>query len=279
MRAPIASGKLYESDFTQLNSQIEAAFEQGPGTTPLNIKDNKVIAAIVPNIDYDLSSYLSSWVYKELGESSQPLTYVIIGPSSQQSNKILLSLQDFSTPFGVIKNDKNLVNNLLDSFSIIDENSHNSETSIELQLPFLQYISKKNLENLRILPILIPPLNEDLIKNLATKLSKINNVIFIISSNLLHHGPSYDFTPFKFNIKTELENLNNHLLETILNVNTQEFISIVNKYEIPFTSPIAILLETLRLKNIRKGKVLSKELIEKDEKNLVSIASIIYNET
>lgn len=279
MRTPIASGVLYESDFAKLNQQIEAAFEKGPGSTPLEIKTKTVKAIIVPNLSYSLISSISSWAYKELGESPQPLTFIILGSLYQKSDKILLSLQDFSTPFGIVKTDRNLVNTILDSDSLIDENSHNSESSIELQLPLLQYVNKKNLDNLRILPILVSTLDENLIKKLALKLSKIENTIFIVSSNLLHYGHFYNFIPFKYNIKSELENLNNKILESVLNVNIRDLLSITNKYDLPLMSPLLVLMEFLRLKNIRKGLVLNQELIKQDEKNFVGVASIIYNET
>lgn len=278
MRTPIASGVLYESDFAKLNQQIEFAFEKGPGSTPLEIKTKTVKAMIVPNLSYSLISSISSWAYKELGESPQPATFIILGSIYQKSDKILLSLQDFSTPFGIVKTDINLINTLLDSDSLIDENSHNSESSIELQLPLLQYVNKKNLDNLRILPILVSTLDESLIKKLALKLSKIENTIFIVSSNLLHYGHFYNFIPFKYNIKSELENLNNKILESVLNVNIRDLLSITNKYDLPLMSPLLVLLEILRLKNIRKGLVLNQELIKQDEKNFVGVAAIIYNE-
>ncbi len=276
MRNPIASGVLYESDFAKLNSQIESAFEKGTGSTPLEIRDKNVKAIIVPNLSYSLISTMSSWAYKDIAESPPPLTFIVLGSSSQKSDKILLSLQDFSTPIGIVRNDRNLVNRLLDSNSLIDETSHNSETSIELQLPLLQYVSKNSLDGLRILPILTSTLNETIIKNLALKLSKMDNVIFIISSNLLSYGPLYNFAPFRYNVKTELENLNNRILESVLTVNFIDLLSIANKYDFYSVSPILVLLEVLRLKNIRTGDILSHDLIQQD-KNFVSVASIVYN--
>ena len=277
MRVPIASGVLYESDFAKLNFQIESAFEKGTGSTPLEIKDKNVKAIIVPNLSYSLSSVMSSWAYKDLAESPTPLTFIILGSLSQKSDKVLLTLQDFSTPFGIIRIDRNSVNKLLGSNSLIDEASHNSESSIELQLPLLQYVNKKNLDSLRILPILTSTLDETIIKSLALKLSKIENVIFIVSSNLLNYGPLYNFAPFKYNVKTELENLNNKILEAVLNVNFIDLLSITNKYDFNSISPILVLLEVLRLKNIRNGDILSHDLIQ-DGKNFVSAASIVYYE-
>lgn len=278
MRVAIASGIFYERDFERLNSQIEMAFESGPGATPIEAKNRNVRAVIVPNLSYNLVAHISSWAYKELAESSQPSVFVVLGSLSKKSDKIALSLKDFSMPFGIVKNDRSLVNKLLDSNSLIDEDSHNKETSIELQLPFLQYISKRNLDSLKILPILTSTLNENLIRNLADRLAKIDNAVFVVSSNLLHYGPLYNFVPFRYNIEKELENLSNKILETTLNINIRDLLSITNRYDIPFISPIAVLLEVLRLKNIRRGDVLSQELIKRDEKNIISVASIIYNE-
>ncbi len=250
MRAPIASGVFYERDFDKLNQQIDLAFEQGPGTTPLEKRDNSIFAAVVPNLNYLQSAITLSWAYKEIAEASQPFTYIILGAFSKPLDKILLSINDFSTPFGAIKNNRDLANKLLDQDTIIDENSHSSEFSIELQLPFLQYVNKKDLNTLRILPILISTLNPNLIKNLAAKLVKMDNTVIIVSSNLLHYGPLYNFAPFKYNIKTEFDNLSNRILDSLLSVNSDNLFSIMNKYGFYLISPLLVLLETLKLKKI-----------------------------
>tara|TARA_Y100000310_G_scaffold339911_1_gene434073 strand:- start:468 stop:1319 length:852 start_codon:yes stop_codon:yes gene_type:complete len=281
MRTQIAAGQFYESDFAKLNLQLDSLFDQGPGSPPLENKNKNIQAAIIPHSPFNVSGKCASWAYKEIGETPTPFTYIILGPLHNKiSDKILISLNDFQTPFGTIKNDRSLANNLLDSSIVVDEISHSEEHSIELQLPFLQYINKKNLDMVRILPILSSTLNLDIIKSLAKKLSQINDLILIASSDLIHHGPLYKYTPFKYNQEKELENITNNLLNSITNLDTSSFISLIKETgaTICGASSILILLETLKLKNIKAGKLLDHYKSSKEE-NFIDFASIIYNET
>jgi MEMO1 family protein len=281
MRSPIVSGTFYEYDFTKLSKQLEDLFEEGPGSTPLEKREKGILASIIPHSQFNLSGKCASWAYKEIGETSQPFTYVILGSLHNKiSDKIILSLEDFSTPLGTVKNDRNLANRLLDPTTIIDENSHREEHSIEVQLPFLQFVNKKSLDSLRILPILSSTLDLGVIRNLANKLAQIEDVRFIVSSDLIHHGPLYKYSPFKYNAKKEIENITNKLLESITSLNTEEFLKTIKETSATVcgASSIAILLEVLKLKNIEKGKILDHHKSSKEE-NYIDFASIIYNET
>ena len=285
MRSPTAAGQFYESDFAKLSKQLESLFEQGPGSTPLEKRTKSIRAAIIPHSPFNLSGKCAAWAYKEIGEAPSPFTYVILGSlHNNPSDKVLVSLEDFSTPFGVIKTDKSLANKLLDPSIGVDEPSHNEEHSIETQLPFLQFINKKNLDTIRILPILTSTLNITTIKKIAQKLAENRDMIYIVSSDLIHYGPLYKFTPFRYNQEKEMENLTNNILDKIINLQTEEFLKLVtnSKATICGASSIAILMEILKIKNITKGKLLDhydSSKISKNKENYIDFASIIYNET
>jgi MEMO1 family protein len=281
MRQSIASGTFYENDFNKLNSQIELSFEQGPGSTPFNERNKKVLAVIVPSLDYKNSGKCLAWAYKEIAESKLPSTYIILGTLHKYlSDKLLISNEDFNTSFGLVKNNRNISERLLDQNIIINNIVHKEENSIELQLPFLQYINQKHLEKVKILPLLSSTLNLTLIKEFAKKLSTLNDVIFIVSSNLLHYGKRYNFSPFKYNAVKEADNISGGILNSIINLDTKTFLRIIEETSAPIygASSIAILLETLKLKNIQKGKLLYNKRYSEEE-NFIDLASIIYNET
>ena len=166
MRVPIVAGQFYEYEFTQLDNQIKQSFEQGPGSTPLNSRTNNTLGAILPHSPYKKSGKCAAWAYKDIAETPLPFTYIILGTLHKgMSDHALLSLKDFSTPFGLIKTDKNLVNNLLNEHNFkLDENAHALEHSIEVQLPFLQYTTQNSIDAPRILPLLISTLNLSILK-------------------------------------------------------------------------------------------------------------------
>ncbi len=270
----------YESSFN-LNTQLERYFDQGPGATPLKRKTQKVVAAIIPSSPHEFTGVCSAWAYKDIGETPQPSTYVIMGNvrSSTLSEKAFISTQDLTTPIGAIRNDRTSVGKLLDNNFVINEIAHQDAHPIDVQLPFLQFINAESPNTFRVVPILTSTLNLDKLKQMAEKLAKLKDVIYIASSDLINYGPAYKFT-FNYNPKQEVEALRTRLLEKITYLNTKDFVDIVQKSGVPFygAAPIALLLETLRLKKVQNGKLLCHYKSAKNEDNFIDFASIVYNE-
>ncbi len=283
MRQPIVAGQFYEGDFHKLDKQIQNAFESGPGSLPLEKRNKDVIAAIVPHAGYQFSAKCASWAYKEVGESKFPEVFIIIGVNhSGSSNKALISMQDWNTPFGSIKVDKDACRRLISDFIKEDETAHSQEHSIEVQLPFLQLISKNNLDRLKIVPIILNSLDFDLIKKIAEKIFALKKpMIIIASSDFIHYGVNYGYMPFRFNIKQEVANLEKQFFNLISELKTEKFISLVEKTgaTICGAAPIAVLLELVKKFNIDHGRLLcsynSGDVIN-DYSNFVDYASFVF---
>ena len=278
------SSPVFEKDSGKLSSQIEGFFETSPGDQPLEKRNKKIIAAILPNLSYNIAGNSLAWDYKEIAETPLPATYILLVPlENSVSDKIVLSANNLSTPLGIIRNNRNIMDRIKDpkifNSLLIDEKVYSNETSVALQLPFIQYINKKYSEPLKVFPILSSTLDINVIKGIAKKLSEIDNAVFLASSNILHYGTMFDYTPFRFNAKGAVDNLVNSLTESILSLNTEAFLKVVNENKLPIAgaSSIAILLETLKLKKITNSELLLQEnYFEKD--NIISFASIIYHE-
>lgn len=283
MRQPIVAGQFYESDFTKLNKQIQDAFESGPGSLPLEKRNKNILAAIIPHAGYPFSAKCASWAFKEIAESKFPEVFILLGVNhSGTSDKALISLQDWNTPFGLIKVDKDAASRLISNFIEVDETSHQNEHSIEVQLPFLQFISKNNLDRLKILPIILSSLNISLIKKLAEKIFSLKKpMIIIASSDFIHYGVSYGYMPFKFNIKQEVANLEKQFYTLICNLETEKFISLAEKTRATIcgAAPIAVLLELVKKFKIDHGRLLcnyNSGNITHDYSNFVGYASFIF---
>ena len=204
-RKPVVAGTFYESDFNKLNKQIEECFnsKNGPGDLPVKRGKKIIKAVIVPHAGYQYSGPCAAWAYKEIAEAKLPDLFIIIGPN-HHGNVSGLSLQDWKIPFGFVKVDRNFAEVLMKNSGLkTNEDYHNLEHSIEVQLPFLQYATKDIMTEVRILPILLS--NDIDYKKLAKDIKKTlketkKEVIFIISSDFTHYGSNYRYVQLSTDI-------------------------------------------------------------------------------
>ena len=201
-RKPIASGKLYPSDFTKLDNQVKMCFldKAGPGDFPTSRKSKKIIGVICPNSSYDKSGPISAWSFKELAECEFPQTYIILSTNNSNFGNDIstYTFTDWETPFGIINVNKGIALKLTRKFkNIINELEPFSENNtIEVQLPLLQYASKDNLKNLNFVPIIIKTIDYNYLLELAKAITSIKNEIYfniIISSNIIGDNTATDY--------------------------------------------------------------------------------------
>ena len=283
MREPIVEGQFYESDPDLLTKQIESCFKSGfgPGNLPSKERKNRIIGLICPHAGYMFSGPCQAFSYKEIAESKIPDLYILLGLSHNGFGSCI-STEDWKTPFGIIKTDKKFGELLSKTSKLpIDEIPHQNEHSIEVQLPFLQYINKN--EVFKILPIIISPdINiKDFAKQLeGTVLKTKKTVVIIASSDFTHYGYNYGFTPFSSNIKENMYKLDNQAIEQIKKLDSDGFLGYLEKTEATICGkyPIAALIEIVKLLGAKQTKLLkyytSADVIG-DYSNSVGYASVL----
>ena len=149
VRKPIVAGTFYEAEEEALNEQIKNCFlsKFGPGRLPEIKKEKKekaVLGIIVPHAGYVYSGACAAYAYKEIAESASPDLFVIIG-LSHSGYSSCISLEDWETPLGIARNDKDFGRSLIKTGLKQNETAHSQEHSIEVQLPFLQFTN--NIDN------------------------------------------------------------------------------------------------------------------------------------
>ncbi|MDD5086365.1 MAG: AmmeMemoRadiSam system protein B [Candidatus Nanoarchaeia archaeon] len=254
VRKPIVAGQFYEKDFQKLNKQIEECFEgkNGPGALPLKKRQGDVLGAIVPHAGYVFSGPCAAWCYKEIAESKFSDLFLILGPNHSGFGSTSTILDDWETPFGVVKVDKSFAKKLVENSSIKEDSmAHLNEHSIEVQLPFLQFASRDNLDNLRFVAITLSydfNLNE-----LASSIRKTidesgKKVCVIASSDFTHYGSAYGYMPFSQNIKENMKKLDYGAIDFIKKLDSKGFLNYVKekKATICGTSAISLLIEVLK---------------------------------
>jgi AmmeMemoRadiSam system protein B len=146
MRRPAVAGQFYEGDERALRKQIDACYlgPLGPGKLPELAKagPRKVVGGIAPHAGYMFSGMVAAHFYSRLAANGFAKSYVILGPNhTGRGSGLATTLDDFETPFGVAKVDRELAKAIRKDLIDVDTEAHYFEHSIEVQLPFLQHIS------------------------------------------------------------------------------------------------------------------------------------------
>lgn len=138
-REAVVAGQFYPSEKDKLLKQINNFFAEAEKS------DFKSEVIIVPHAGYVYSGQVAASGFKVLKKKK---TYVLLGPNhTGLGSEISISNSDFwETPIGKIKVNKKLSKLIADEIGELDELSHIGEHSIEVQLPFLQFLFKEDFD-------------------------------------------------------------------------------------------------------------------------------------
>jgi MEMO1 family protein len=263
VRAPVVSGQFYNADPVKLMHDIKKCFQSpfGPGDYPKKSRDKKIIGLISPHAGYMFSGSCAAWAYKEIGESRFPDTFIMLG-LSHNGFPTSISIEDWKTPFGIIKNDIEFQKVLAENSPIkIDEKAHLSEHSIEVQLPLLQFVNKDKINKLRIAPIICSPDMdyEKIAGYIFDAIKKTRrNVIIIASSDFTHFGMNYGYIPFRHNIKENMYSLDKAAIGQITALKPEKFLEYIENTGATICGnyPIAVLLSLSKKLRAKKAALL-----------------------
>lgn len=239
MRKPVVSGSFYPADKSELIDELNEL---------LVGKKENVKACIVPHAGYLYSGKLAG---KVLGKIKEKKTFIILGVNhSGLGSRISFSFQDFSTPLGIVRNNKSLGEKILEKLKLlayadINETAHSQEHSIEVILPFLQ-LSQKQFD---IVPVILKDMTDVACERVAYILSKFMNedICVVVSSDFTHLGLSYGFMPFTDNIKENLYSLDKIIIDSILALDSKSVYEKARKSTVCGVYGVTILTEIAKL--------------------------------
>ncbi len=195
-RKPIVAGQFYPGQHEACVDQINECLDEI--TLPESLPET-INAGIVPHAGWTFSGSLAAMVFLAVQMQNQKVhTFVIFGAAhSYYGPKPAVYESGFwETPLGEVAVDEDLAGAVLaGGFAESNRRAHHSEHSIEVQVPFIQYL----FPGARILPIVVPPSNESI--ELGEAVGKIiagegdKKIVCIGSTDLTHYGPRYGFTP------------------------------------------------------------------------------------
>ncbi|MEM2104855.1 MAG: AmmeMemoRadiSam system protein B [Candidatus Bathyarchaeia archaeon] len=197
IRRPTQAGAFYEGNAESLKKQIRECFlsELGPGKVPQVKADGprKIVGLICPHAGYMFSGSVAAHAYYELALDGKPDIAVIFGPNHTGYGSPLAVMTEgvWRTPLGDLEVDIETASQIVREARIVDvdESAHKYEHSIEVQLPFLQFLYDSSI---RIVPICF--LMQDLtsaseVGEAVAKVLAGKNAVIIASSDMTHYEP------------------------------------------------------------------------------------------
>jgi len=196
-RGPVVAGSFYPADREELSRLIESCFTHklGPGRLPKKERGQGggLIALLSPHAGYVYSGPVASHGFLLLSEKQRPRTVIVVGPNHTGvgTDVSLYPEGKWLTPFGAIEIDDELTYSLVRRSSrfTIDESSHANEHSIEVQLPFLQYV----LESFKLVPICMLDQSKETSLEVGDVLAEAmsgREALIVASSDLTHYEPA-----------------------------------------------------------------------------------------
>ncbi len=243
-RKPTVSGLFYPGDKREILAWMEENFAK----TPISLYDAKGI--MTPHAGYIYSGEVAAKVYSSI---KIPDVAIIMGPNHTGLGKRASIMTEgyWDMPLGSVKIEENLAKDILNSSKVLEDDiyAHLKEHSVEVQVPFLQYLNSE----IRIVPIVLSILSFDEILEISEAIVKAvksfsETILIIASSDMSHYVPSY--------IAKEKDNL---AIDRIISLDGNGLLRTVAENDISMCGyiPTSIMIEATKRLGAKQGKLIA----------------------
>ncbi len=278
VRLPCQAGAFYEGNAESLKRQIEECFlsDLGPRKIPKVAIDGsrKVVGLVCPHAGYMFSGPVASQAYYELAVDGKPDVVFLFGPNHTGMGSGLAVMNEgfWRTPLGDVEIDDEAANRLVKEAKIIDvdDSAHRYEHSIEVQLPFLQYLYGNDL---KIVPVCFLMQDLSSAKEVGEAIAKIAadmNAVVIASSDMTH-----------YETQQSAERKDRKALEAVEVLDPDRFYSTVetNRVTACGYGPIAALMVAAKRLGVKEAKLLCYKTsadVTGDYSSVVGYAAVCF---
>ena len=278
VRRPCVAGSFYEGTAEGLKTQIRECFlhKFGPQKIP-KVNDagsRRIVGLVCPHAGYEYSGPVAANAYYELALDGKPDTVVILGPNHRGYGSPLATVNEgfWRTPLGDVEIDGETANKIVHESRIVDvdEFAHLEEHSIEVQLPFLQFLFGSEF---KFVPVCFQmqdlasavEVGRALVEVLADK-----NAVVVASSDMTHYEPQ----------KNAVDK-DAAALKAVEAMDEKRFYSIIEKQNVTACGygPIAAVITVAKGFNAREAKLLcykSSGDITGDYSSVVGYAAVAF---
>ncbi|MDG6229163.1 MAG: AmmeMemoRadiSam system protein B [Candidatus Thermoplasmatota archaeon] len=258
VRKPTVAGMFYPADKKGLINEIEHCFLTNPGPLELPIPsddESSVFGVIVPHAGYSCSGGIAAHAYKTIRDAGLFDVFIILGPNHNGiGSRVALSPHDsWQTPLGTTSVDPILKKSLLGGIIELDDLSYRyQENSVEVQLPFLQYIYSE--QSFSIAPIVMAMQDHQTSQKTGEQIAKIikkdgRRICVIASTDFSHEGIGYGRMPPKeLQVDEFARRQDSYAIEKILQMDSIGLFDVINEKEISMCGygPVIALLSAAK---------------------------------
>ncbi|MDI9620092.1 MAG: AmmeMemoRadiSam system protein B [Candidatus Nezhaarchaeota archaeon] len=195
-RYPAVAGFFYEGDPDSLKKRLGWCFKHrlGPGSLPnVGRGERSIVGLVSPHAGYMYSGPVAAHSYYELALDGKPDIVVILGPNHTGlgSGVSIVDSGTWKTPLGVVEVNSEVARKIARNSELIsvDYLAHEQEHSIEVQLPFLQYLYG---DDFTVVPICMMLQMRDVCLDVGRAIAeavKEENAVIIASTDFTHYEP------------------------------------------------------------------------------------------
>jgi AmmeMemoRadiSam system protein B len=199
IRSPVVAGQFYPGDQSSLSRTLSSLIPDVPLT-----EKKEALAVVSPHAGYVYSGGVAGETFAMV---KVPETVLILGPNHTGSG-LPVAIMDkgaWQMPMGEVEIDEELAAALVSDSTIIqpDDMAHRSEHSLEVQVPFLQFVQ----HNLAITPIVVSHISYESCvavgNDIATAIENYNKPVLIVASTDMTHYESRESASSKDSLALE----------------------------------------------------------------------------
>ena len=267
LRKPAAAGQFYPAGRNSVEQQLKSFIREKEGKI-------KARGVLLPHAGYIYSGGVAGAVISRIKPRS---TYVVIGPNHTGMGKTfsIMSEGAWQTPLGDVQIDVSFAKKLLEDSILLEEDSsaHTLEHSIEVELPFLQYLKPE----FKFIPIALGPADLESYKKLGEEIAsvikklKIDDVTIVASSDMTHYES-----------QREAERKDKLAIDAILKLDPDSLWSVIERQDISMcgSAPCVSMLSACKELGAKKAELVSYQTsgdVTGDKSSVVGYAGVIVN--
>lgn len=267
LRKPSVAGQFYSASRADLEKELSSLVDHDAQ------KDN-CLGAVSPHAGYIYSGMVAGKVLSRIRFKD---SFIILGPNHTGLGKPFSLMREgfWQTPLGKIEIDSDLAGAILRNSKHVKEDAgaHIYEHSIEVQLPFLQYIER----DFKFVPIITASGDMEILQTVGSEIAAAikeskKDVVVIASSDMTHYES-----------RESAKEKDTKAIEAILKLNEKLLMDEIKKWDISMCgfAPTIIMLSALKELGAKKAELVDYKTsgdVSGDYSSVVGYAGILIKE-
>ena len=240
LREPVVAGMFYEKDAHALKKQVHKYLDA-------DTAKSRAKGIVVPHAGYAYSGGVAGAVYSGI---TMPDTFVILGPNHTGYGESVSVMNEgaWRTPLGDVKINEPMADAIIKKCenAKADTAAHLKEHSIEVQLPFLQELSR----GAAIVPVALGEPDTEVLRELAEAIADVikgKNTVIMASTDLTHYETA----------RAAAEK-DGKIMEAIKNMDEEKMALAVKEYDISMCGwmPVYVMLAACKRSGASEAKII-----------------------